>query len=365
MTSAINGRFIYKQGPRTWLDQNIRPNSLVFDLTNNILLYSPSGTTYYEFYPGQTSGGSVSALQWNNILNKPVASISTSGVLTNADWILFNGKADSSAVSNLSAIVSQLVATSGSGGVSAVTWNIVQNVPVASISTSGVLSISDYNKFNNKADVSAIPVMSNYYPISSTGNISGLTSPAQTQINTLSATVSQLVATSGSGISAVTWSIVQNVPVASVSTSGVLTSSDYNKFNNKADVSAIPATSAYLTSSIYTQNSRIYILNSATTNVSAQPVNSATSLPIFMTGYRSKYFYVSGTSAGSYSATIVFNGSKLDGVDWNEDNNVSATISNTNNFVDNVYVNNLMKWSGSMVVSGTIPSPGVIAYIEG
>ena len=140
MTSAINGRIIYKQADRSWLIANIRSNSLAFDLTNNILLYSPSGTDYYEFYPGQTSGGSVSALQWNNILNKPIASISTSGVLTNADWVLFNGKADASTVSSISAIVAQLVATSGSGGVSAVTWDIVQNVPVASISTSGALS---------------------------------------------------------------------------------------------------------------------------------------------------------------------------------------------------------------------------------
>lgn len=56
-TSAITGRIIYKQDIRANLDANIRSNSLVFDLTNSRLLYSPSGTSYYEFYPGQTSGG--------------------------------------------------------------------------------------------------------------------------------------------------------------------------------------------------------------------------------------------------------------------------------------------------------------------
>ena len=61
MTSAINGRIIFRQASRAYLDANIRSNSLAFDLTNNILLYSPSGTNYYEFYPGQTSGGSVSS----------------------------------------------------------------------------------------------------------------------------------------------------------------------------------------------------------------------------------------------------------------------------------------------------------------
>jgi hypothetical protein len=55
-TSAISGRIVFKQGPRAYLDANIRKNSLVFDTDNNIILYSPSGTNYYEFFPGQGSG---------------------------------------------------------------------------------------------------------------------------------------------------------------------------------------------------------------------------------------------------------------------------------------------------------------------
>lgn len=59
---STNSRIIFKQDSRAYLDSIIRSNSLVFDLTNNRLLYSPSGTNYFEFYPGQTSsGGSVSS----------------------------------------------------------------------------------------------------------------------------------------------------------------------------------------------------------------------------------------------------------------------------------------------------------------
>lgn len=321
MTSAISGKIIYKQGERAYLDANIRPNSLVFDLTNNRLLYSPSGTSYYEFYPGPHSSGTgvvSGAVDWVNILNKPVASISTSGVLTQADWVTFFNKADVSAIP----------------------------------STSGFALISS---------------LLNYYPLSSTGNISGLTSPAQTQINSLSGVVDQLALTSGSGtVSAVDWSIIQNEPIASNSTSGVLTQADWQKFNAKADLSAIPSGSNGITSANFNENSRIVILNSATSNVSTSNINSATNLPFYMGGYRSKYFYISGTSSGSYSATIVFNGAKSNDVSWNVDNDISATITNNNNFVDAIYVNNLTKWSGSMtILSGTIPSPGVIAYVEG
>ena len=56
-----NSKIVFKQGERAYLDSIIRSNSLVFDLTNNILLYSPSGTNYFQFYSGQTSGGSVSS----------------------------------------------------------------------------------------------------------------------------------------------------------------------------------------------------------------------------------------------------------------------------------------------------------------
>lgn len=49
MTSAINGIINFKQGTRNYLDATIRSQSLAFDLENNKLLYSPSGTNYYEF----------------------------------------------------------------------------------------------------------------------------------------------------------------------------------------------------------------------------------------------------------------------------------------------------------------------------
>ena len=379
MTSAISGRIIYKQSDRAYLDANIRSNSLVFDLTNNRLLYSPSGTTYYEFYPGPHSSGTSpvsGSVDWSNILNKPIASNSTSGVLTVSDWLTFHGKADTSTLNLLSATVNQLVLTSGSGGgVSAVTWNIIQNVPVASISTSGVLSITDYTKFNSKADVSAIPSvsayalnssLSNYYPISSTGNISGLTSPAQTQINTLSATVNQLVATSGSGISAVTWNIVQNVPVASISTSGVLSTADYNKFNSKADVSAIPSTSAYLTSSIFSQNSKLICLNNVNTNTLQLSVISASRLPSYMNGYHPKRYYVSASSISAFSANVIFYGANQSDLNWRNENNISATITNLDNIADDIFINNLDIWSMSLTItSGTIGGNGVYGYVEG
>jgi len=52
--------------------------------------------------------------------------------------------------------------------------------------------------------------------------------------------ISETVSVSGTGAS--TWEQLTNKPIASTNTSGVLTSSDWNKFNNKADLSAVSAT---------------------------------------------------------------------------------------------------------------------------
>jgi hypothetical protein len=82
-TSAIMGRISYRQESRASLNTNNRTNSLAFDLTNNILLYSPSGTDYYEFYPGKVSAtGSVSSVGISSTtLNVSGSPITSSGII--------------------------------------------------------------------------------------------------------------------------------------------------------------------------------------------------------------------------------------------------------------------------------------------
>lgn len=94
MTSAINGKIYFKQGNRSYLESTMRNNSLSFDLDSKTILYSPSGTTYYEFFPGQSSGTSVSSTY-------SFASSSTSGFITSSDWNSFNNKADVSSVGSI------------------------------------------------------------------------------------------------------------------------------------------------------------------------------------------------------------------------------------------------------------------------
>jgi hypothetical protein len=253
-TSAISGKIIFYQNSRVYLDANKRSNSLVFDTTNNTLLYSPSGTTYYEFFPGQQSATSgVSAVTWTNVSGKPTASTNTSGVLTSSDW----------------------------------------------------------NTFNNKSSVSAL---------------------------------------------------------ASTSTSGYLTSSDWNKFNVKADVSAIPTSAIFSTSAYFFQNPDpvLSIFSGNTTSAALGTISAAQELPYWNAGYRTKKFLFSGPSSGTYQSTVVFYGAAHNTTAFNVSDTISATISNSAPSVSGFYTNKFTKWSGTLSVdSGTIPVAGVSASVEG
>lgn len=169
MTSAINGRIVFKQGPRNYLEANIRRNSLVFDTDNNTILYSPSGTSYYEFFPGQ-GGGVSGTVYWNDIIGEPIASNSTSGLLSVSDWNTFNNKVDLSALSGIG---------SGNGSVSSVGISsntlVVFNSPIttsgtfsvnlSSVTTSGIFTKVSYDNFGRiisgsnlvSADIPTLP----------------------------------------------------------------------------------------------------------------------------------------------------------------------------------------------------------------
>jgi hypothetical protein len=205
-TSAISGRIVFKQGPRAYLDANIRKNSLVFDTDNNIILYSPSGTNYYEFFPGQGSGVS-GTVSWNNIVGEPIASVSTSGLLSVSDWNKFNSKVDVSAISGIG---------SGSGTVSSVglssrtltisnspiTSSGVLSIELSSIGISGTSTKVSYDEFGRVVSGDTLKL----------GDIPNLSS---------------------------LYLSVGSISQASTNTSGYLTSSDWNTFNNKADISSV------------------------------------------------------------------------------------------------------------------------------
>ena len=100
-----------------------------------------TGTTGTDF--GITSVGSTITL------NLPVASATNTGKLSSTDWSTFNNKQNALSFGNLTETVSSILTITGGTGAVIGSGTTIQ-VSQAGASTSGFLSSTDWNTFNNK-----------------------------------------------------------------------------------------------------------------------------------------------------------------------------------------------------------------------
>ena len=150
--------------------------------------------------------------------------ISTSGYLSSTDWNTFNGKQDALTLGNLTETTSSILSITG-GTNSIIGSGVTIAVSQATTSTSGYLSSTDWNTFNDKE------------PALTKGNLTETTS----SILTISGGTNAVI---GSGTTIA-------VSQADASTSGYLSSTDWNTFNDKEPAltkgNLTEATSAILT----------------------------------------------------------------------------------------------------------------------
>jgi len=267
--------------------------------------------------------------------------------------------------------------TSGSLG-----WNRLSAVPVASTNTSGVLTSSDWNTFNNK--VSNLNSLSAYLPLSGgtiNGNLSATNISASTlNIGTISNTefqyldtVSANIQTQLTNLSArtITSSDIPTLPpskIATNSTNRFVTDSQIAQWdNNTSGTSAIVDLSYSLI--LEANKNKLYFLSGATANVTSSApsaTNFSQSLSPLFSGQRDKIYTVVGPTSGTYQATIIFYGTSVNREPWiYPDNCVITTISNTIPSATGTFKNNLIVWGVSLNVdSGTVTSPGISATVE-
>jgi len=177
--------------------------------TGSVTLTSGDVTTALGFTPGQgtvtsvsgTSPVSVATGTTTPVISMPAATTSVNGYLTSTDWTTFNNKG-SGTVTSVTA-TSPVTSTGGTTPVIA--------MPAATTSVSGYLTSTDWNTFNGKSNTSGT-----------------VTSVAAL---TLGTTGTDLTSTVANGTT--TPVITLNVPTASASNRGVLSSADWTTFNNK------------------------------------------------------------------------------------------------------------------------------------
>ncbi len=177
--------------------------------TGSVTLTSGDVTTALGFTPGQgtvtsvsgTSPVSVATGTTTPVISMPAATTSVNGYLTSTDWTTFNNKG-SGTVTSVTA-TSPVTSTGGATPVIA--------MPAATTSVNGYLTSTDWNTFNGKSNTNGT-----------------VTSVAAL---TLGTTGTDLTSTVADGTT--TPVITLNVPTASASNRGVLSSADWTTFNNK------------------------------------------------------------------------------------------------------------------------------------
>lgn len=160
--------------------------------------------------PVISSGGNTPAI------SMPAATTSVSGYLTSTDWTTFNNKG-SGTVTSVSGTASRITSTGGTTPV----------IDLASgIATAGTTGSS-----------SLIPVVT----IDTYGRVTSITTAANPQGTVTSVTGTSPVVSSGGATPAI------SMPVATTSVSGYLSSTDWTTFNNKSNTSGTVTSVAALT----------------------------------------------------------------------------------------------------------------------
>jgi len=175
-----------------WNTFNNKQGSLTFgDITS-----STTGITI--------TGGTGAVIGTGATINIATANGTTTGLLSSADWNTFNNKLGSLTFGDITSSTSGVSITGGTGAVIGTGATI--NIATANGTTTGLLSSADWNTFNNKQGSLTF------------GNITSSTSGVSI--------------TGGTGAVIGTGTTI-NIATANGTTTGLLSSADWNTFNNK------------------------------------------------------------------------------------------------------------------------------------
>ena len=194
------------------------PGSITSASWNGATVTVSRGGTGATTLTGYVKGSGTSALT----ANATIPTTDLSGTITNAQLansaITINGTSTSLGGSISVGTVTSVTATAPVASTGGTTPVI--SMPVATSSVNGYLSSTDWTTFNNKSNTNGTVT-----------NVSALT------LGTSGTDLSSTVATSTT-----TPVITLNVPTASATNRGVLSSTDWTTFNNKGSVSSVAAT---------------------------------------------------------------------------------------------------------------------------
>jgi hypothetical protein len=191
-----------------------------------------------------TAGTDLSSTVANNTttpvitLNVPTASATNRGALSFADWTTFNSKEPALTKGNLTEATSAVLTITGGTGAVIGTGTTIQ-VSQADASASGFLSSTDWNTFNNKQGTITLTTTGSTGAATFISNTLNIPNYADQFVGTVTNVAALTLGTTGTDLSSsvvnstTTPVITLNVPTASATNRGALSSADWTTFNSK------------------------------------------------------------------------------------------------------------------------------------
>ena len=234
-------------------------------------------------------------------LNVPTASATNRGALSSADWTTFNNKQATLSLTT--------TGTSGAATLVGATLNIPNYTNVGTVTSVAALTLgtSGTDLSSSVANSTSTPVITLNVPTASASNRGALSSADFTTFNNKQATISVTapVVLTGATIS---------MPAATTSVNGYLTSTDWNTFNNKSNTNGTVTSVVALTigtsgiditsTAVTTTTTPVITLNIPTASASNRGALSSTDWTIFNNKQATLSLTTTGTSG---VATLVAN----------------------------------------------------------
>ena len=200
-------------------------------------------TSNDEFDGTVTSVGTSAPLTGGTITTTGTIGITQSGVatdgyLSSTDWNTFNSKEPALTKGNLTEATSAVLTITGGTGAVIGTGTTIQ-VSQAGASASGFLSSTDWNTFNNKQGTITLTTTGSTGAATFIGNTLNIPNYADQFVGTVTNVAALTLGTTGTDLSSsvvnstTTPVITLNVPTASATNRGALSSADWTTFNSK------------------------------------------------------------------------------------------------------------------------------------
>lgn len=379
-----SGRTITLHTENSHLCQAITTFSTGINALNSLtkqVQYLAVGTSGTDF--------AISSLTDTHTFNLPTASATNRGALSSSDWTTFNNKVSTTRT------ISTTAPLSGGGDLSA---NRTLSISQATTSTDGYLSSTNWNTFNNKENVLTFssPLSRSTNTISipvATSSVNGyLSSTDWTTFNskgngTVTSVAALTLGTSGTDLSSsvatgtTTPVITLNVPTASATNRGVLSSADWTTFNNKlstAITSLNGLTGATQTFATGFAGSDFGITSTGTSHTFNIPDSSPSSRGLLSSTYFSTFNAKENaltfsaplsrsTNTISIPAATTSVSGHLTSTDWNTFNNKQATITGgaTTITTSNLTASRALVSDGSGKVAVATTTSTEIGYVNG